>query len=84
MLCYFDSRPFICLYFTAAFKPPSKSVEGDRGLEDPCTLSNIAGTGTNNYKMAMNTFRLEIIRFIASRGMISELGSQQMFCPQYS
>ena len=44
----------------------------DRGLEDLCTRSVIASTRTNNYKMAMNTFRLEITKSIASTGMIFE------------
>lgn len=29
----------------------------------------------------MITFGLEIIRFIATTGLISELSSQHMFCP---
>lgn len=83
MLCYFDSRPPTRLYFTAAFKPLSKWVERDAGLEDLYMLTVIAGTVTNNHQMAVNTFRLKITRFIASGGMIFELGSQQMFCSQY-
>lgn len=59
-------------------------MQSNRGLGDLCKLNVTSSTGTNSYKMAMHTFRLEIIRFIAKTRMISEQGYQQIFYLRYS